>query len=76
MSAAPWPAYYEIRVDRVLDSRWEDWFAGLHIDIDGDQTTLSGMLEDQPALHGVLDQIRNLGLSIIAVCRQPPSNAP
>jgi hypothetical protein len=32
---------------------------------------LSGILLDQPALHGILDKVRDLGLSIIAVRRLP-----
>lgn len=74
MSGVQWPAYYQITVDSVLDSRWADWFAGLHIENNGNQTTLSGALQDQSALHGVLDQIRDLGLCILAV-RRLPANA-
>ena len=33
---------YEIRVDGVLDSRWETWFEGLHIASDDRHTTISG----------------------------------
>jgi hypothetical protein len=32
-------------------------------------TLLSGPLEDAPALFGVLDQIRDLGLDLVAVRR-------
>ena len=71
MSGAQWPAHYEIRVDSVLDNVWADWFAGLQVETDGRQSVLSGTLQDQAALHGVLDQIRNLGLAVITVCRQP-----
>lgn len=33
---------------------------------------LSGTLPDQPALHGILDKVRDLGLCIIMVRRLPP----
>jgi len=62
-------AHYEIRVDGVLDDRWGDWFGGLQITSDGTQTVISGQLPDQPALHGLLNKIRDLGLSLVSVRR-------
>ena len=75
MSRATWPARYEVRVDGVLDDRWSQWFQGLRIDSQGGETLLSGTLPDQPALHGILDKVRDLGLCIIAVRRVPPQEA-
>jgi hypothetical protein len=72
VSGARWPARYEVRVDGVLDGRWSEWFQGLQIDNQGGETVLSGTLPDQPALHGILDKVRDLGLSIITVRRIPP----
>jgi hypothetical protein len=72
VSGAGWPAYYEVRVDGVLDGRWSEWFQGLQIDSQGGETVLSGTLPDQPALHGILDKVRDLGLCIITVRRIPP----
>jgi hypothetical protein len=72
VSGATWPARYEVRVDGVLDGRWSEWFEGLQIDTEGGETVLSGTLPDQPALHGVLDKVRDLGLCIVAVRRLPP----
>src|SRR5580704_8840047 len=63
------PAHYEIRVEGVLDSRWAAWFGGLHIESDGTQTVISGSLADQPALHGLLTKIGDLGLCLISVRR-------
>jgi hypothetical protein len=57
---------YEIRLDGVLDDRWADWFGGLRITSDGTQTVISGLLSDQPALHGLLAKVRDLGLSLIS----------
>jgi hypothetical protein len=71
VSGARWPARYEVRVDGVLDGRWSDWFQGLRIQNQGDETLLSGTLPDQPALHGILDKVRDLGLSVITVRRIP-----
>jgi hypothetical protein len=50
-------------VDGVL----AEWFEGLHIHNQDDQTVLSGTLRDQSELHGVLDKVRDLGLSVITV---------
>ncbi len=69
MSASGGRAYYEIRVDGVLDDRWADWFGGLQVSADGGETVISGLLADQPALHGLLAKIRDLGLCLISVHR-------
>jgi hypothetical protein len=63
------PARYEIRVDGVLGDQWADWLGGLQMEITGGQTTITGVLPDQPALHGVLARIRDLGLCLISVRR-------
>ena len=75
MSSPGSPAHYEIRVDGVLDHRWAAWFGGLHVETDGTQTVISGLLTDQPALHGLLTRIRDLGLCLISVRRLPGSEA-
>ena len=69
------PAHYEIRVEGVLDRRWAAWFGGLHVETDGTQTVISGLLTDQAALHGLLAKIRDLGLCLISVRRLPGSEA-
>jgi hypothetical protein len=51
-----------IHVEGVLDGRWSQWFQGLRIDNQGGETVLSGTPPDQPALHGILDKVRDLGL--------------
>ena len=68
-------ARYEIRVEGVLDHRWAAWFGGLHVETDGTRTVISGLLTDQPALHGLLARIRDLGLCLISVRRLPGSEA-
>ncbi len=72
MNGPRWPARYEIRVDSVLDDRWAKWFGGLQASGDGTQTVIVGLLPDQPALHGVLTKIRDLGLCLISVRRLDP----
>lgn len=72
MSTSGGPAHYQIRVEGILDRRWAAWFGGLHIETDDTQTVISGSLADQPALHGLLTKIRDLGLCLISVCRLDP----
>ena len=69
MTGSGSPARYEIRVDSVLDDQWADWFGGLQLSNDGAQTVIVGPLPDQPALHGLLTKISDLGLSLISVRR-------
>ncbi len=62
------PEYYEIKIKGQLDPRWSDWFAGLklmHLEVD--ETLLSGELPDQAALHGLLERIHDLNLTLISV---------
>lgn len=75
MSVPDPPARYEIRVDGILDDRWADWFAGLQVRTDGTQTVIAGPVPDQPALHGLLAKVRDLGLTLIAVRRLDASVA-
>jgi hypothetical protein len=69
VSASGWPAQYEIRVAGVLDGRWAAWFNGLQISGQGEETVICGLLADQPALHGLLTKVRDLGLCLISVRR-------
>jgi hypothetical protein len=69
------PRYYEIRVEGILGDRWTAWFDGLQISSEGGQTVICGRLADQPALHGVLAKVRDLGLSLICVRWLDPDRA-
>ena len=69
MSASGGPAWYEIRVAGVVDSRWAAWFDGLQISGQDEETVICGLLADQPALHGLLTRVRDLGLCLISVRR-------
>lgn len=66
--------YYEIRIKGHLDQRWSDWFAGLKFThLNGDETLFSGTLPDQAALHGLLERIRDLNLTLVSVTSGDPS---
>jgi hypothetical protein len=64
------PARYELRLQGVLEPRWSAWFEGLRIASDqAGQTTITGPVADQAALHGLLAKVRDLGLPLLSVCR-------
>jgi hypothetical protein len=66
----PQPVLYEIRVKGHLAPRWSEWFAGLTmVYTESGETILSGPIEDQAALHGILARVRDLNLTLISVNR-------
>ena len=68
------PEYYEINIKGHLDERWSEWFASLKLTyLEGDVTMLSGLLPDQAALHGLLERMRDLNLTLLSVTCGTPS---
>jgi hypothetical protein len=67
------PVIYQIRLKGYLSSQWADWFEGLTITLEesGD-TLLTGPLVDQPALHGLLKKVRDLGMPLGSVNQLQP----
>jgi hypothetical protein len=66
------PTAYQIKVQGRLDASWSEWFDGLAIDVAKDEqgvavTTLTGVVVDQVALHGLLARIRDLCLPLLQV---------
>jgi hypothetical protein len=73
-------AFYQIRVRGHLDETLGNWFEGFIIanQEDGD-ALLTGPIQDQAALHGILNRIIKLGLTLISVNvvpEQDPENNP
>ena len=66
------PTQYQIRVRGHLDETLRSWFEGFNItnQEDGD-ALLTGHIQDQAALHGVLNRISNLGLTLVSVNSLP-----
>ncbi len=59
---------YDIRIREALDEQWAVWFDPLTLTHTPDgQTALCGPLPDQTALHGMLNRIAHLGLTLLSV---------
>ena len=67
------PMAYQIRITGQLDARWADWFEGLTITLDGDDTLITGPIIDQAALHGLLKRVRDLGMPLVSVSPVEPA---
>lgn len=60
--------WYEIRLQGHLDPRWATRFDGMTLTRSSDGTTrLRGPVVDQAALHGLLHQLRDIGLPLVSV---------
>lgn len=59
--------FYEIQVKGYLDARWNEMFEGMTIGWKNNVTTISGLVADQAALHGLLARVRDYGLVLISI---------
>jgi hypothetical protein len=62
--------YYEFRIRGHLGDTLLGAFPGLHAEVQGGETVLTGSLPDQAAMHGVLAQIEQLSLELLDVHRK------
>ena len=70
------PQVYQIRIRGHLGPQWAGWFAGLTIRLEENgETVLTGTVVDQAALHGLLRNVRDLGMPLLAVNRLGPDQA-
>jgi hypothetical protein len=66
---------YKIRVQGHLDRQWADWFGDLVITHAANgESHLVCRVRDQAALHGLLNQIFALNVTLLSIARQdgPP----
>ncbi len=65
-------AKYQIKVQGRLTEGWSDWFDDMTVDIEQIAsgptiTILTGIVQDQAALHGLLNRIRDLSIPLLSV---------
>ena len=59
---------YQIRIKNHLDETWIDWFFPMVVVNEANgETTLTGPIRDQAELHGLLNRIFDLNLTLLAV---------
>jgi hypothetical protein len=67
---------YQIRVKGHINAGWSEWFCDLSVRLEEDGTTLlTGPVADQPALHGILARIRDLGMHLLSVRQLETDNS-
>ena len=65
------PGWYRIRIQGRLDQRWSTWFDGMSLSHGEDGTTvMRGRVGDQAALHGLIERVRDLGLTLLEVTHE------
>jgi hypothetical protein len=68
--------WYEIRLQGRLDPRWAARFEGMALTTGDGHTVLAGPVVDQAALHGLLHQLRDIGLPLVSVRQVDTDVAP
>lgn len=56
-----------IKVQGHLDNKWKNWFEGMDFTYEEDNTILFGDVKDEAFIHGILNKIRDLNLTLISV---------
>jgi hypothetical protein len=61
---------YEIVLRGRLDESWSDWLGGLELRVTPHgETIATGPIQDQAALHGLLERVRDMGIELLSVRR-------
>ena len=67
--------WYQITIKGHMDRDWLNWLEPQSISYDeSDNTIFTVEVPDQPALHGILERIRDLNLPLISVTPFDPSS--
>ena len=60
--------FFEIRVKGHLDESWSDWSGGLEMKLsENGEMMLSGLIQDQAALMGIINKLYSLNLALLSV---------
>lgn len=60
-------ARYRIQLKGILAQSWMEWFEGMSILYENNNTILEGPVKDHAHLHGILNKIRDLNLILLSV---------
>lgn len=58
---------YEIRMEVTLDEKWAPYFEPFVLTTGQDGAVLTGVVQDQAELFGVLLKIRDLGIRLVSL---------
>ena len=61
--------FYQIKIKGRLDNYWYQHFDEMTFFYENGDTVLTGPVTDQSALHGILNRIRDLNLTLIKLER-------
>ena len=75
MKSTDQSTHYQICLEGILDERWLSWFEGLEVKTSPDDQTIICGEFDESALHSLFNRIRDLGVTLISVQRQPDRKA-
>lgn len=75
------PTAYRIRIAGRVQNGWSDFMSDLEESYEQENgatvTTITGVVTDQSALHGLLERIRDLNLTLLSVvcdCSSTPDS--
>jgi hypothetical protein len=70
------PAAYRIRIAGRVNNGWSDFMSNLEESYEQENgvtiTTITGVVTDQAALHGLLERIRDMNLTLLSVVCDGP----
>jgi hypothetical protein len=65
------PINIKITIRGSISSQMEEWFEGMSIFSGENNSNICGTLPDQQALYGLVNLLRDLGVSILSIKMDP-----
>ena len=65
------PINIEITIKGSISPQMEGWFEGMSVLSGEDNSSICGTLPDQQALYGLVNLLRDLGVSILSIKMDP-----